>query len=405
MAAGLIRTEGHQTGIWDINDPIERRIARIYADSSPIKFSDFYGKSFQQDFMFGGSGAANYCSNPAIGYLNDYTTYLVSGDTFQVVIAFIGSWAPINGQYPAIQVHCTYGVSQYFDIGSTTGGKSAHMTFRYDGGNVITLSGYYTGKSTSFPCATVYVLSLSFPDPQNIGSGYTNTGIDYSNYIAANPQTHNFINHWVAPPEPDPGPPGSDQTSCFLMGSPVVMADGTIKMIEDITIGEWVRGAFGEHNQVLALDRPLLGNRTMYNINGEHQTTAEHNHLTESGLFGCVSLAESQNEKLWTHQEVITDQGVEEWFFSGIQDTSLITQFELGNRLKTTDGYKSLDSMEPLTLAPETQLYNLVLSGSHTYYVQGYCVTGFGHDYDFDYRTWQSKGTSWSADDYRNPKE
>ena len=232
-------------------------------------------------------------------------------------------------------------------------------------------------------------------------------------WFAANPIDAGDYNWpfvaWIWQYEPpDPGPPpdpvdggGSYLPTCFLIGSPVVMADGTIKMIEDITIGEWVRGAFGEHNQVLALDRPMLGNRHMYNINGEHQTTGEHNHLTESGLFGCVSLAESQNEKLWTHQEVITDQGVEEWFFSGIQDTSLITQFELGNRLKTTDGYKSLDSMEPLTLAPETQLYNLVLSGSHTYYVQGYCVTGFGHDYDFDYRTWQSKGTSWSADNYR----
>lgn len=251
-----------------------------------------------------------------------------------------------------------------------------------------------------------YVNGTGGVNVQLDGNGNANVGLSFAATAASHSVTGSFAasghTFSVTTSIYDDSP--SVPASCFLMGSPVVMADGTIKMIEDITIGEWVRGAFGEHNQVLALDRPMLGNRHMYNINGEHQTTAEHNHLTESGLFGCVSLAESQNEKLYTHQEVITEQGVEEWFFSGIQETSLITQFELGNRLKTTDGYKSLDSMEPLTLAPETQLYNLVLSGSHTYYVQGYCVTGFGQDYDFDYRTWQSKGTPWTADDYRTSK-
>ena len=45
LTAGDIRTEAQQGNTWDINDPVERQIARVPGDKTPIKFSDFYGKS------------------------------------------------------------------------------------------------------------------------------------------------------------------------------------------------------------------------------------------------------------------------------------------------------------------------------------------------------------------------
>jgi hypothetical protein len=39
----------------------------------------------------------------------------------------------------------------------------------------------------------------------------------------------------------------------------------------------------------------------------------------------------------------------------------------------------------PYSLPPETQLYNLVVGGSHTYHVEGYAVTGWPREDDFDY--------------------
>jgi hypothetical protein len=45
-------------------------------------------------------------------------------------------------------------------------------------------------------------------------------------------------------------------------------------------------------------------------------------------------------------------------------------------------------SLETYSLPPDTQLYNLVVSGSHTYHVDGYAVTGFPREDDFDYDAW-----------------
>ena len=39
----------------------------------------------------------------------------------------------------------------------------------------------------------------------------------------------------------------------------------------------------------------------------------------------------------------------------------------------------------------DTQLYNLVVGGSHTYHVDGYAVTGWPREDDFDYDRWICK--------------
>lgn len=39
-------------------------------------------------------------------------------------------------------------------------------------------------------------------------------------------------------------------------------------------------------------------------------------------------------------------------------------------------------------MSPDTQLYNLVIDGSHTYHVDGYAVTGWPKEDDFDYDVW-----------------
>jgi hypothetical protein len=40
---------------------------------------------------------------------------------------------------------------------------------------------------------------------------------------------------------------------------------------------------------------------------------------------------------------------------------------------------------------PHTQLYNLVLGGSHTMRLDGYLVTGWPNEHDFDYDAWRPK--------------
>jgi hypothetical protein len=70
------------------------------------------------------------------------------------------------------------------------------------------------------------------------------------------------------------------QFGCFLEGAKVTMADGSLKAIQDIIVGDVVKGAFGENNNVIALHRPLLGAGTIVDINKEHKSTKHHPHVS-----------------------------------------------------------------------------------------------------------------------------
>ena len=59
--------------------------------------------------------------------------------------------------------------------------------------------------------------------------------------------------------------------------------------------------------------------------------------------------------------------------------------------MKTVEGPKEITFLETYEMAPETQLYNLVVGGSHTFCVDGYAVTGWPNEEDFDYDTWTVK--------------
>jgi hypothetical protein len=59
-----------------------------------------------------------------------------------------------------------------------------------------------------------------------------------------------------------------------------------------------------------------------------------------------------------------------------------------GVELKTVEGSRVVRSLEVYSMPETTQLYNLVVSGSHTYHVDGYAVTGWPREDDFDYDRW-----------------
>jgi hypothetical protein len=82
-------------------------------------------------------------------------------------------------------------------------------------------------------------------------------------------------------------------------------------------------------------------------------------------------------------------------------DMDLITQIEVGDLLVTVDGSRQVKTLENVKLPADTQLYNFVMGGDHTYFVSDYCVTGFLNGIDFDYRNWKPNGKPWTANDYR----
>jgi len=74
-------------------------------------------------------------------------------------------------------------------------------------------------------------------------------------------------------------------------------------------------------------------------------------------------------------------------FLHGLKKERIL-QLHCGVDLKTVEGSRNVRSLEVYEMPPETQLYNLVVGGSHTYHVEGYAVTGWPREDDFDYDAW-----------------
>lgn len=178
---------------------------------------------------------------------------------------------------------------------------------------------------------------------------------------------------------------------CFFHDAIVTMADGTTKAIEDVCVGDMILGAFGEHNQVLALHRPLLGNNTMTNINNDHHTSSHHPHISPDKKFYSVKPATVMSDTYGKSHEVLDENMVPYQRFLAGLNAGRVQQMKLGVTLKTVEGPKEITFLDTYEMVPETQLYNLVVGGSHTYCVDGYAVTGWPNEEDFDYDVWTVK--------------
>jgi hypothetical protein len=179
-----------------------------------------------------------------------------------------------------------------------------------------------------------------------------------------------------------------DDAPCFLEGAIVQMADGTTKAIEEVLVGDLVLGAFGEINCVLALHRPVLGQAQMCRINGEHNTTNHHPHISVDKQFYCGDPALVLAGTYGREHDVLLENGVSGRMMLHGLKKERIHPLALGVDLKTVEGSRIVREMEVYSMAPDTQLYNLVVGGSHTYHVEGYAVTGWPREDDFDYDTW-----------------
>ena len=153
-------------------------------------------------------------------------------------------------------------------------------------------------------------------------------------------------------------------------------------------MGDTVLGAFDETNTVVALHRPLLGTALMCKINGEHSTTNHHPHISVDRKFYCGNPALVSSSTYGREHKVIDATGaVVDRMLHGLKKERIL-QLEVGVELKTVEGSRITKTLETYAMPPQTQLYNLVVDGSHTYHVDGYAVTGWPREDDFDYDTW-----------------
>lgn len=139
---------------------------------------------------------------------------------------------------------------------------------------------------------------------------------------------------------------GKAVSSCFTAGTEILMADDTVKPIEDVQIGDKLYGYNNSLNIVLAYDRPKLGPRKLYSINnGPYFFTSEHPFLTDSGWKAVdPEKTKSENPEL------------------------PVARLYIGDQLLTSDGKKiTLEDIKEKTADSDTQLYNFKLSGNNTY--------------------------------------
>jgi hypothetical protein len=157
--------------------------------------------------------------------------------------------------------------------------------------------------------------------------------------------------------------------SCFIAGTMILMADGTQKKIEDVKIGDVLMGEKGSHNTVLDFDRPNLGSRQLYSINGsEPFVTADHPLRAVDG-WRCIHPPGTEGRPRKTLQHHIDYYGVDH----GVETTQLV----IGDVLIkiAADGISSMiekiDSVVGHNM-PDQVVYNFMLDGNHTYYADGY---------------------------------
>jgi hypothetical protein len=179
--------------------------------------------------------------------------------------------------------------------------------------------------------------------------------------------------------------------ACFPAGTKVHIADGSTKNIEDVQVGDLVIGAFGEHNPVLALQHVLVGNSKMYKINDEHVTTDHHPHVSLDKKFYTMDIKTIENNVYGTNMLVINGEGKPESRHLDGLKKGRVQKLAVGLPLKTIDGSRTVVKLEEVPMAFDTPLYNLVTGGSHTYHADGYAVTGWPSERDFDYDAWAPK--------------
>ena len=149
--------------------------------------------------------------------------------------------------------------------------------------------------------------------------------------------------------------------SCFIAGTKVTMADGTFKNIEDIKVGDKVKG-HKEDNEVIKLDPTLLANRKLYSFNNnEHYFfTSEHPFMTEEGWKSVKP--EKTKER----------DGIELY-------NQLEGELKIGDKLVTDKGLIEITDIKSKEInKPKMPLYNFNVSNDNSYIADNYIVHNKG---------------------------
>ena len=149
-----------------------------------------------------------------------------------------------------------------------------------------------------------------------------------------------------------------DVYTCLVSGTKILMADNSLKDIEDIKIGEYVINEKGDKDMVADLWQPIMGERNTYIINDNIEVTPDHPFMTTKGLkvIDVDMLKRTQeNSDLY--------QGIE------------ATELKVGDILITKNGKQIVETIEENSERPfEEQVYTLILEDGDGFYANNYLV-------------------------------
>jgi hypothetical protein len=191
--------------------------------------------------------------------------------------------------------------------------------------------------------------------------------------------------------------PTNCSSSCFPGETLVTLESGATIPISEVRVGDILLGGFGYRNTVLAIDKTRLGARPLKVINGYHRFTAEHRHVSPTGWVSIDRDATMAEHNQWF--DVIVDNAGTVAPRQLVKFTKTpILPLEVGTQLLRGDGYliesvKTL--MDDWTRGEQEEVYSLVMDGSHTFLANGFIVSGWARDDDFDYAPWFSVGAAW----------
>lgn len=142
----------------------------------------------------------------------------------------------------------------------------------------------------------------------------------------------------------------------------IAMADGTFKEIYKIEVGDKVKGADGQVNTVLGLDRTLMWvgkDQHLIRINGEKEFMSDNHPVMTTAGWKALSPDKAEREA-----------------YDQLQGK--VGQLKVGDVIVMADGKElpvtSIDVVPHGT--EDVRLYNLHLDGNHSYYANGMLVYG-----------------------------
>ena len=264
----------------------------------------------------------------------------ILGDTGASLMAFNGGKPFVTSDHPVwVQGRgwCSWDPEMTFSKYAMTVGK-------YQVGNVIE-----TEDGSGFEIASIEEYSNQDPD-QVI---YTFEVSGNNTYIANGLVVHNKGRTGLGGDSCSSTATAScsaASSGCFVSGTEIHMADGSIKLIEDVVIGDQLIGKDGNINTVLAYIRPVLGSRSLISFNnGVPFITDDHPVLMADGSWKSVD-----PDATLSKYAILSDRN--------------IGQLQVGDTIATPDGAGfEIASIERHQHSADLQLYNFSLDGDHTY--------------------------------------